>query len=88
MSEYKEIVDIARASLMPDFFAVRIDEEKLFGKVQEFIGKVQLATPMAQLDQIKELAVDAANAAAFVDGIKAGNLWQTLREIMTKVKVS
>lgn len=86
--QYKEIATIARASLMPDFFAVRIEEEQLFGKLQEMIAKITHPTPVPQLESIKQIAAAATNATGFTDAIKAKNLWTVLRELLSKVKVA
>lgn len=86
--QFKEIATIARASLMPDFFAVRIAEEQLYGKLQELIAKISFPTPAPQLDTIKQLAAASPDATSFTDAIKAKNLWTTLREILSKVKVA
>ena len=37
-----KIHDVARASLMPDFFAVRIDEEGLFDGLKQLIARINL----------------------------------------------
>ena len=86
--EFNEVADIARASLMPDFFAVRIEEENLFGAMQEMISKISFPKPMAQLDAIKQLAAASPDAASFTKAITDRNLWATLRELLSKVKVS
>ena len=85
--DFQKVAEIARASLMPDFFAVRFEEEGLFDDLKTMLAKVTLPTPMAQLDRIKAIAAAAPNHTAFIDGIKEGDLWTTLREILTKVKV-
>ena len=88
MNEYEEIAKIARASLMPDFFAVRIDEEKLFARLQEMLAKIKLPTPLAQLETIKQLAAASGSSNSFIEEIKARKLWETLRDVLTKIRVS
>ena len=88
MSDFKEIQDIARASLMADFFAVRIEEEGLFDKLQVMLAKINPATPMPVLEKIKAIAVRSPDPNAFLEGIKEANLFPSLREILTKIKVS
>jgi len=88
MSDFKEIQDIARASLMADFFAVRIEEEGLFDKMQVMLAKISPATPVPVLDKIKASAVRSPDSNTFIEGIKEANLFTSLREILTKIKVS
>ena len=73
---------------MPDFFAVRIEEEKLFGKMQEMIAKISFPKPMAQLDAIKQIAAASPDATSFTKTINERKLWATLRELLSKVRVS
>ncbi|MCB9555367.1 MAG: hypothetical protein H6707_04635 [Deltaproteobacteria bacterium] len=87
-TEYDEIAKIARASLLPDFFAVRIDEEHLFGKLQEMIAKITLPKPVPQLDAIKRIAAATDSAAAFMQQINEANLYTVTRELISKIKVA
>jgi hypothetical protein len=86
-SEFAKVQEIASSSLMADFFAVRIDEEKLFEPMKQLIGGIKPPKPLPPLDKIKQAAAAAATAAAFIDAIKKENLFPTLREILTKIKV-
>ncbi len=88
MSDFKQIQEIARASLMADFFAVRIDEEGLFDKLKVMLAKIELNAPMPALDKIKAIAAASADHMAFIDAIKEANLFPTMRDILTKIRVS
>ena len=82
LTKLDEIRDIARAALMPDFFAVRIEEEHLFGELQQVIARIKSPTPLKSLERMKSLAAAATTAAGFVDGLKEANLWGKLRDIL------
>ena len=84
---FKDIQRIAISSLMPDFFAVRIDEDGHFDKLKELIVKIKLPTPLPQLEQIKEISLGATTATEFMDGLKAKGLWNTFKEIITNINV-
>jgi hypothetical protein len=86
--EFAKIQEIARASLMPDFFAVRIDEEGLFDGLRQLIARIKLPSPHAQLDRIKQISAAASSATTFIEPIKRENLFTTLREILTKIQVA
>ena len=86
--DFAKIREIASSSLMPDFFAVRIDEEGLFDGLKEMIAKLKLAKPLPPLERIKQISAASANATAFIEAIKQENLFTTLREILTKIKVA
>jgi hypothetical protein len=83
-----KIHDVARASLMPDFFAVRIEEEGLFDGLKQLIAKIKLAAPHPQFDRIQHLSAAAPDATAFIEAIKRENLFVTLRDILTKIPVT
>jgi hypothetical protein len=83
-----KIHDVARASLMPDFFAVRIDEEGLFDGLKQLIAKIKLAAQHPQFDRIQHLSAAAPDATAFIEAIKRENLFVTLRDILTKIPVT
>lgn len=85
-TEFQKIKEIASASLMPDFFAVRIDEEGLYDKLQELIRKLKLPQPMPQLDRIKQVAAASADCTAFIENIKTHNLWTSLRGFLSKLR--
>ena len=87
-NEYEQIREIASASLMADFFAVRIEEEGLFGKLQELLAKIKIPQPLPQLDRIKQVAATASDPTTFIDAVKAQNLWTTLRDVLSKVRVA
>jgi hypothetical protein len=86
--DFAKIQEIARASLMPDFFAVRIDEEGLFDGLKQMIARIRLSSPHAQLDRIKQLTAGAPSAVEFIEAIKRENLFAPLREILTKIQVA
>jgi hypothetical protein len=69
---------------MADFFAVRIEEEELWGSLQQLIAKVQLPTPMQQIERIKQIAGVSTSPTDFIDRVKAENLWQALKTLFTK----
>jgi len=86
--KYVEVRGIAKAALLPDFFAVRIDEEGLFALVQELVAKIRIPGGHPKLDLIKNLAATAPDATSFIEGIKEKNLWNPFRELMMKGPVS
>ena len=86
-SEFAKVKEIASSSLMADFFAVRIDEEKLFDAMQRLVAGIKPPKPVPALDKIKQLSAAAPSASAFIDAIKKENLFPTLREILTKIQV-
>ncbi len=86
-SDFAKVQEIASSSLMADFFAVRLDEEKLFDAMRRLIAGIKPPKPVPALDKIKELSAAAPTATAFIEAIKKENLFPTLREILTKVKV-
>jgi hypothetical protein len=83
---YDEVRSIARQALQPDFFAVRIDEEKLFPHMQELVARLPGGHP--KVDLIKQLAARASDSAGFIEAIKERNFWQALRELLTKAPVA
>ena len=72
---------------MPDFFAVRIEEEGLFGQMQQMIARYHFDKPVPQVDAIKQIAAASSDAVSFTRTINERNLWTTLRELLSKVKV-
>lgn len=86
-TDFQKINQIARASLLPDFFAVRIDEEGLFTSLRDMLARLKLPTPLPQLDRIRQIAKVAESSTAFIDSIKGQNLWTTLRDVLAKVQV-
>ncbi len=87
MPDYKQIQDIARSSLMADFFAVRIDEEGLFDDMKAMFAAMKLPTPLPALDRIKVIAANATDANTFIDGIKDGDLFTPMRDLLMKVNI-
>ena len=85
--DFAKIREIASSSLLPDFFAVRIDEEGQFDGLKQLIAKIKLAAPNPKFDRIKQVSAAAANATDFIEAIKKENLFTTLREILTKIQV-
>ncbi|HEY3353697.1 MAG TPA: hypothetical protein VGQ83_10645 [Polyangia bacterium] len=81
-----KIQEVARASLMPDFFAVRIDEEGLFGGLKQLISRIRLPDP--QMDRIKQLSAAAATATDFIEAVKRENLFTPMRAILIKLPVA
>jgi hypothetical protein len=82
------IHDVARASMVPDFFAVRIDEEGLFDGLKQLIARIELKAPHLQFDRIKQIGATASDATAFIEAIKREGLFVTLRDILTKIPVT
>lgn len=85
--DFAKIKELASSSLMPDFFAVRIDEEGQFEGLKLLIAKIKLAAPNPKFDRIKQLAAAAASSNDFIEPIKQENLFVTLREILTKIQL-
>lgn len=83
-----KIHEVARASLMPDFFAVRIDEEGLYDGLKQLIAKLKLAVPHPQFDRIKQISAAAPDSTAFIEAIKREGLFVSLRDILTKISVA
>jgi hypothetical protein len=86
-TDFQKIREIASASLLPDFFAVRIEEEQLFDAFKEMVAKIKLPKPLPQLDRIRQVLAAAPDPNAFIEEIKRLNLWQMLRDILSKIKV-
>jgi hypothetical protein len=84
--KYDEIRSIARQALLPDFFGVRIDEEKLFPQMQELVAKLPGGHP--KLDLIKRLAAQASDGTGFIEAIKEHDFWSAFRELLTKAPVA
>jgi hypothetical protein len=80
-----KIHEVARASLMPDFFAVRIDEEGLYDGLKQLIAKLKLTVPHPQFDRIKQISAAAPDSTAFIEAIKREGLFVPLRDILTKI---
>ena len=87
MSDYQKIQEIARASLMADFFAVRIEEEGLYPKLQELVAKIKLKTAPPALTRLQNIAASSPDPNTFIDGIKERDLFPSMRDILTKIKV-
>jgi len=83
---YDEVRTIARQALLPDFFGVRIDEEKLFPQMQELVARLPGGHPKLVL--IKQLAAQASDGVGFIEAIKEHNFWSALRELLTKAQVA
>ena len=84
-TDYQKIMEIARASLMPDFFAVRIEEEGLFDRLRQLLVKIRLPQPLPQMGTIQSIAQASSDPNAFIEAIKAQNLWTTLRDILARL---
>ena len=83
-----QIHDVARASLVPDFFAVCIEEEGLFDELKQLIARIKLTAPHLQFDRIRQISAAASDATAFIEAIKREDLFVTLRDIITKIQVT
>jgi hypothetical protein len=86
--KYDEVRSIARQSLLPDFFGVRIDEENLFPLMQELVSRISIPQGYPGLALIKQLAADATDGSSFIEQVKTQNLWASLRELVTKGPVA
>lgn len=87
MADYKQIQQIARASLMADFFAVRIDEEELYEDLRKMLASIKLASPLPALDKLKAIAQSSGDATAFIEAVKAADLFTGMRDLLMKVKI-
>ncbi len=87
MPDFKQVTDIARASLMPDFFAVRIDEEGLYEDLKTMLNKLKLPTPLPALGRLRDAANVSADANAFIEEVKKTNDFTTLRDLLVKVRI-
>ena len=66
----EQIKDIARASLMADFFAVRIEEEGLFDDLKTMIASITPPTPVPALDRLKAITAKSDSPTTFIDAVK------------------
>ena len=87
MPDFKQITDIARASLMADFFAVRIDEEGLYEDLKTMLNKLKLPTPLPALGRLQVAANASSDANVFIEEVKKTNDFTTLRDLLVKVRV-
>ena len=86
-TELETIKGIARESLMPDFFGARIDEEGLWNALRQLISGIRSPAPNSPVDKLKQAAVKAATATAFIDLIKTVNLWLPFKELVSRIQV-
>jgi hypothetical protein len=86
-TELQTIKDIARQSLMADFFGARVDEEGLWNNLQQLLAGIRSPGPNTPLDRIKQAAAKAATAVQFTDSIKDVNLWPPLKDLMSRIQV-
>ncbi len=87
MPDFSKVQEIARQSLMADFFAVRIDEEELYDTLRVMLTKIQLAKKVPALEKLKVIAAEAPDATTFIDAVKEKNLFTSMRDILTKIRV-
>jgi hypothetical protein len=87
MSDFQKIKDVARESLMADFFAVRIEEEGLWDKLQELLFKIQTQSPIAYIEKLKQLARASSSPDDFIEKVKGANLWNNLKDLIAKIPV-
>jgi hypothetical protein len=86
-TEIQTIKDIARQSLMADFFGARVDEEGLWKNLQQLLAGIRSPGPNTPLDRIKQAAAKAGSTVQFIDAIKDVNLWPPLKELINRVQV-
>jgi len=79
--------EIARQSLLPDFFAARVDEEGLWSPLQQTLSRIQQSPPNAIIEKVKVIASQAASASDFIEKIKSAKLWLELKELVARVRV-
>jgi hypothetical protein len=84
-TDLETIKSIAKESLMADFFGARIDEEKLWGALQQLLAGIQLRD--ATLDKLKQIARGAGSGADFIEKLKAVNLWLPLKDLLSKIRI-
>jgi hypothetical protein len=83
--DFQRIKQVARESLMADFFAVRIEEEELWTSFQALITSIKTQTPIAYITKIKQFAKESPTPTAFIEKIKSENLWVKLKELLSKI---
>jgi hypothetical protein len=86
VNELQQIQEIARASLMPDFFGVRIDEEQLYGALRQVIAKTRLSTPSRRFTRLQQIAATSTTASALIEVLKKENLWSMLRDFLSALR--
>jgi hypothetical protein len=86
-TDIETIKEIAKGSLMPDFFGVRVDEEGLWSPLRQLLTGLKLAAPNAAIDRIKRIASEATTASDFIEKVKAANLWMAVKELVQRVQV-
>jgi hypothetical protein len=86
-TELETIRGIARQSLMPDFFAVMVEEEGLWNSLRQLLSGIQGAARGSALDKIITIAGEAKSAGDFMEKIKAVNLWLPFKELVTHLQV-
>ena len=84
-AEYKKIKQLAKESLMADFFAVRIDEESLGDKLKELILRIQLDS--APATAVKQMAKATSTTTEFIDQVKQANKWDWLRNLLVRLNL-
>ena len=72
---------------MADFFAVRIEEEGLYDDLKTLLTTLQLPTPLPALERLKGIAAGAPDCNTFIEGVKAGDMFPTMRDLLTKVRL-
>ena len=84
-TEYKQVKQLAKESLMADFFAVRIEEEGLWPKLQELLTRIQMPSP--HLPAVKTMAKESTSANEFIDKVKEANKWDWLRNMLVRLNL-
>jgi hypothetical protein len=86
-TDFKEVKKLARESLMPDYFAVRIDEEGLWNTLQELLSRIRPQPPVASIDRMKQVAKESSTANDFIEKLKEENLWTRFRDLVSKLPI-
>ena len=84
-TDLETLKGIARESLMPDFFGARVDEEGLWGALQQLLSGIQLRD--ATLDKMKQIASSATTASDFIEKLKTAKLWLPFKDLVSKIRV-
>jgi len=87
-NELETIRQIAKASLMPDFFGARIDEEGLWPLLRQLLAGIQPAASGGTIDTFKRIAGGAATATDFIEKVKGAKLWPELKELVIRIQTT
>jgi hypothetical protein len=86
-TDLETIKEIARASLMPDFFGARIDEEGLWSPLGQLLSGLRPAARSPTVEKLKQIAGHAVSASDFIEKVKAARLWDAFKELVLRIQV-